>query len=166
MDQGFAASVLDAVPLPMVLIGADARLAFANPPGLALMGAEMLGRHHTIAMRQPALVTAIEAAMAQGRATLVPQVAFGGIHATHYRATVSPVGLAEGPGVICAFEDVTEQEQIGQIRRDFVANVSHELRTPLTALIGLHRNPAGPGARRCRGARAVPGGSWSARPSG
>ena len=28
-------------------------------------------------------------------------------------------------------------EQVGQMRRDFVANVSHELRTPLTALLGF-----------------------------
>jgi two-component system phosphate regulon sensor histidine kinase PhoR len=40
-------------------------------------------------------------------------------------------------GALCAFEDISEQEQMGQMRRDFVANVSHELRTPLTALLGF-----------------------------
>lgn len=33
--------------------------------------------------------------------------------------------------------DVTEQERLDAMRRDFVANVSHELRTPLTVLSGF-----------------------------
>jgi two-component system phosphate regulon sensor histidine kinase PhoR len=38
---------------------------------------------------------------------------------------------------LCVFEDLTEAEQMGQMRRDFVANVSHELRSPLTAVLGF-----------------------------
>ncbi|AAU25765.1 MULTISPECIES: cell wall metabolism sensor histidine kinase WalK [Bacillus] len=37
-------------------------------------------------------------------------------------------------GLIAVIYDVTEQEQIDQERREFVANVSHELRTPLTTM--------------------------------
>lgn len=136
MDQELAASILGAVPLPMVMIDADARLALANPSGLALVGPDMLGRHHAIAMRQPALVAAIEAVM-NGQAGQTVQAAFGGNHETLHRVTVNPVALSDGLGAICAFEDISEREQIGLMRRDFVANVSHELRTPLTALIGF-----------------------------
>lgn len=32
--------------------------------------------------------------------------------------------------------DITEIENLDQIRRDFIANISHELRTPLTVLLG------------------------------
>ncbi|WP_210133407.1 cell wall metabolism sensor histidine kinase WalK [Staphylococcus sp. GDY8P155P] len=37
-------------------------------------------------------------------------------------------------GYIAVFHDVTEQQQVEQERREFVANVSHELRTPLTSM--------------------------------
>jgi two-component system sensor histidine kinase VicK len=37
-------------------------------------------------------------------------------------------------GLIAVLHDVTEQEQIEEERREFVANVSHELRTPLTTM--------------------------------
>lgn len=47
-----------------------------------------------------------------------------------------PLRIGRG-GALVSFEDITDLEQAGQIRRDFVANVSHELRTPLTALLGF-----------------------------
>lgn len=37
-------------------------------------------------------------------------------------------------GVVCAFEDVTEQFNLEESRRKFVAEVSHELKTPLTTI--------------------------------
>jgi two-component system sensor histidine kinase VicK len=37
-------------------------------------------------------------------------------------------------GVIAVFHDVTEQQKLDEMRREFVANVSHELRTPLTSI--------------------------------
>lgn len=37
-------------------------------------------------------------------------------------------------GTIAMLHDITEQEQLEDARREFVANVSHELRTPLTTM--------------------------------
>ena len=37
-------------------------------------------------------------------------------------------------GLVCVLHDVTEQQKIGNDRKQFVSNVSHELRTPLTSL--------------------------------
>ena len=38
-------------------------------------------------------------------------------------------------GVMVLIHDVTEQQKLENLRREFVANVSHELRTPLTSII-------------------------------
>ncbi|MBA2744227.1 MAG: PAS domain-containing protein [Chthoniobacterales bacterium] len=41
-----------------------------------------------------------------------------------------------GGGAIVLFEDVTQLQQLEEVRRDFVSNVSHELRTPLSIFRG------------------------------
>jgi two-component system, OmpR family, sensor histidine kinase VicK len=54
----------------------------------------------------------------------------------YLKANVSPIKTEEKDfsGIIVVLHDVTEQEQIEQERREFVATVSHELRTPLTTM--------------------------------
>ena len=137
MDATRLDSLLAAVPLPLVLIDAEARLVAANAAALVILGEAMLGRHYGLTIRQPALLAAIEAGLRQGQAGQARYGGGGAAHEASYLVSVTPVAGDGQQGVLCAFQDITEQEQIGQLRRDFVANVSHELRTPLTALVGF-----------------------------
>ncbi|MBC8059149.1 MAG: HAMP domain-containing protein [Clostridiaceae bacterium] len=52
--------------------------------------------------------------------------------------SVSPVlnNIHEITGVVIIIQDISEQEKLEQMRKDFVANVSHEFRTPLTIIRG------------------------------
>lgn len=54
----------------------------------------------------------------------------------HIRAYFVPfkMDFERTAGVVCVFEDFTEQFNLEEARRKFVAEVSHELRTPLTTI--------------------------------
>ncbi|MDF2614099.1 MAG: cell wall metabolism sensor histidine kinase WalK [Clostridia bacterium] len=50
----------------------------------------------------------------------------------HFAPYVSAKG--EPDGLVVVMQDVTKQQKLDQMRKEFVANVSHELRTPLTTV--------------------------------
>lgn len=54
------------------------------------------------------------------------------------RFIFSPIADNQGnvTGSVALVQDISESEQLEQLRRDFVANVSHEFRTPLTVIRG------------------------------
>ena len=129
-------SIIAAVPIPMVLIGADRRVTAINRGAEALLGPGLAGRHYITILRQPPLVAAVEGALA-GEATTARHVATEAGRDTSWRVTATPLEGRPGSAVAVSFEDTTPLDEAMQSRRDFVANVSHELRTPLTALIGF-----------------------------
>jgi two-component system phosphate regulon sensor histidine kinase PhoR len=134
MDSRLTDALLQGVPLPMVLIGRDARIRRLNGPARALMGEGVEGRHYMTALRQPDVLAMVERVLEGGEAGHARHRVTGPSRDTVYRVVVFPLA-GEGAGL--AFEDITDIEQAFEIRRDFVANVSHELRTPLTALLGF-----------------------------
>lgn len=132
--EGILLGMIEGIPIPALIIDSDERITLANDPAIALFGAGVVGRHYILAMRQPGLLDAIEGTLRHKQKTIGRHIVTGPSREATYRVFVSPVA---DDRVMCVFEDITEQEQVGAIRRDFVANVSHELRTPLTSLLGF-----------------------------
>ena len=137
MNSELLKSVLAGVPLPLVLIARDERIMAANGAATALYGAGIEGRHYVTVMRQPTLLDAIEGTLRHRQPSRTRLTVSGTGRETTWRVTTTPVSGEDAEGVLVSFEDTTDLEHAGQMRRDFVANVSHELRTPLTALLGF-----------------------------
>ncbi|MEC1258901.1 cell wall metabolism sensor histidine kinase WalK [Bacillus swezeyi] len=89
-------------------------------PITSLLGIENEYTFEDLVEQQESLLLEIE----QEERTSVLRVNFSVIQKEHGKID----------GLIAVIYDVTEQEQIDQERREFVANVSHELRTPLTTM--------------------------------
>lgn len=134
--------LLEALPLPALSVNRAGRITASNEKATALLGAELTGFPFISALRQPELVEAINLALAGGGPKEGRYLAQSPSHSAIYRVDVMP--LAATGAVLLSFQDVSQLEQAGQMRRDFVANVSHELRTPLTSLMGFIETLQGP----------------------
>lgn len=125
--------LVDAVPIPVMVIGATQTIVAANSAARSLLGEHAIGRHYITALRQPALLETIETVARTGIAMQALYLGRDAGHDTTFNVNISPVGGLQ----VLTFQDNSAAEDAGQMRRDFVANVSHELRTPLTALMGF-----------------------------
>ena len=129
--------MLDAAPLPQILVAADERVIAANAGAQRLFGSQIEGRHYITVLRAPAILDSVERVLRERKASAAMYPASEAMRDTMWHMTAAPVELSSGVGALITLEDKTALEEAGQIRRDFVANVSHELRTPLTALLGF-----------------------------
>ena len=130
-------ALIEALPLPTLAIDASERICATNAGAETLLGQGVRGRHFVTALRQPAVVEAVELCLTDETPRTVTYL--DGDDATY------DVHLRRADGlVLVSFQDVTQVTQAGQMRRDFVANVSHELRTPLTSLMGFIETLRGP----------------------
>ena len=151
MDGGLK-SLMAALPMPALLIGDDDRILAANEAAARLFARPPQGRLLTTVVRQPTVLDAVDGCRAARAPRSARYLTSDGEQDVTYAVSCGYVDLHDGRGVLSCFEDVTHVEQVGQMRRDFVANVSHELRTPLTALLGFIETLRGP-AREDAGAR-------------
>ena len=137
MNSQLVLSVLDGLPMPALVIDQADHIIALNARAKSLFGPGLEGRHYILTLRQPSLLDAIEATLRHRQPGQARHVITGPAREVTYLVHVNPIAGEGQQGALCVFEDITDAEQIGEIRRDFVANVSHELRTPLTALLGF-----------------------------
>ncbi len=147
MSDELISGFLDAIPQPALLIDQSERLICANSPAVTLLGNAIVGRHFATILRQPQVISAIEACLYERAPKSARHLSNDGAQDTSFDVTlryVPGIGAVNGGAALLSFVDVTDREQASQMRRDFVANVSHELRTPLTALMGFIETLRGP----------------------
>jgi len=143
VDRDWLDMVLTALPTPAIAISRDERVVAMNGAARTLLGSAAQGRHYITALRQPAILDAVERALRGDRVQAAYLTGAASRDAT-YEVTAAPLPLPGLDGALVTFEDRTAMQEAGQMRRDFVANVSHELRTPLTALLGFIETLRGP----------------------
>lgn len=138
---GFA----DALPDPCVLLDHRLVVVHRNAAAQAEFPALAVGGLLTLALRNPALLNAIETVRQTGRAQTI-ELHQSVPNATWHRADVAPLP-GEAGLLAVVLRSLTEQKRLEQLRSDFIANASHELRTPLTSLVGFIDTLLGPAAK-------------------
>ncbi len=146
MTDASVQGLIDALPMPALAVDGADRIVAANVDARTLIGQQIVGRNYVTMLRQPAVLDAVERCLRDGTAQQTQYLSSDGAQDTTFHVTCRPVPPEDaGRGlVLLTFQDVTQVQQVGQMRRDFVANVSHELRTPLTAILGFIETLRGP----------------------
>ncbi|MEO1293484.1 MAG: histidine kinase dimerization/phospho-acceptor domain-containing protein, partial [Pseudomonadota bacterium] len=142
LPSGLGRRLLHRMPAPLMVIGSNRRLTYANPAALDLLPNAQPGGHFSTMVRAPAFVDAIETILREEEDLrfAFSMVRSGGDLFLEARASFLPPAAAqefgEGAQIIIQIEDRTRDKAVLQTRSDFVANASHELRTPLASILG------------------------------
>ncbi len=122
----------DLLPVGLIRLGADRRVALANARAHALLeiaAGRLVGRTVMETFVDAAVEELVGSVPDDGSVTGEARVGVRDPHVVAIRAQ-----RAVGSGTWIVLEDVTELRRLQQIRAEFIDNLSHELRTPLTTV--------------------------------
>ncbi len=139
-----AQSILDGLPVPLLLLDAERRVVRVNRAAAQIVGKAGVGRDLTASIRHPLLLQAVDAVLG-GETAREVEFSLAVPVERHFAAHVGQVAL-DLPDVaaVVTLNDMTVIRRGEQMRADFVANASHELRTPLATLLGFVETLRGP----------------------
>ncbi|SDG18133.1 two-component system, OmpR family, phosphate regulon sensor histidine kinase PhoR [Limimonas halophila] len=139
-------TVLAALPDPLLMLDARGRIAATNPAARQLFGDNLAGRTLPSVLRNPDLLSAVDAVLRDGEAGQNVEFNVHGSVERTFATRVEPLPSPgpDGSAAIVSLHDVTAIRRAERMRADFVANASHELRTPLSSLVGFVETLEGP----------------------
>lgn len=149
-NAAVAERIISSLPDPIFFLDSERRVVRSNAAAHVLTDGDLTGRDIADALREPALLIAIDRAIdGAGAQTVdlslpVPVQADYIVRVEPVETPPGPSNPSETPVVLVDLQDVTALRRSEQMRVDFVANVSHELRTPLTSLTGFIETLRGP----------------------
>lgn len=136
---------VDALPMPVMIAGADGTVLRANELARAVFRTDLVGQGVALFLRSPAISQALREASSNRVASEITYTQHG-IPERVFEVHVAPLPKGSGgeAAVLITLRDATREQQIERMRSDFVANASHELRTPLATLSGFIETMQGP----------------------
>jgi len=135
-EQSRLYSVIGGMREGLLLVGPDRRVVLANAAFRRIFGvpSDPAGRRVAEVIRHPSVARDLDLALLEGR-EIEEAIVRASDSGRSFELHVTPLAAPGGAGgALVLFFDITRQEALENIRRDFVANVSHELRTPLTSI--------------------------------
>ena len=134
-DRARSEVILAGMVEGVLVVDSGGQLRLINDAARRMINLEdiALGRHYVEAVRHPAIVRQLGAALRAER----PEPTEVPIGNRTFSAQATPIAAgSRSGGAVLVLHDISEIRRVDRMRRDFVANVSHELRTPLTAVRG------------------------------
>ena len=139
--------LIDGLPEPAMVLSRQGVVLRFNAQAAESYSALKPRTPVSTALRHPQLLDAIDSAATHKRHQVVSLNEVVPVE-RWLSAAVSWIGPPragpDDPAILVFVRDLTEQERIGQMRADFVANASHELKTPLASVLGFIETLRGP----------------------
>lgn len=143
-DRALLDSLFEALADPVLAVSGgeaddigDRRIVLANAAARELLRIPREGALLVSALRDPAVLEAVDEALFGGVARTTDYAGVGA-QTRHWRALTRPLPSADWRALaLVVLRDETEVRRMELMRVDFLANASHELRTPLASLSGF-----------------------------